>query len=218
MKQVPVRVPYEPVEAPVASPNRRVLSKLRTRAKVLEAARALFTEHGYEASTIRDIAKRAGLSTGAVFANFQDKNDLFEAVLIEDYENVAQRMREAAVREGDSKTRILAVFTAAYEYYLENLPLLQASVSQSWLRPLGADQKGRSAVKVLLGIVADVLGEAARNGEIREDFDVRMVSETLWDCYLANYRRALFDGWALEALRQRLSNQIDLVLGGLRKS
>ena len=92
MNQSPVRVPYEPTEAPkTASPNRRMLSKMRTRQKVLDAARALFIERGYDASTVRDIARRAGMSTGAVFANFQDKSDLFEAVVVDDFERVAER-------------------------------------------------------------------------------------------------------------------------------
>ncbi|HEY4586680.1 MAG TPA: helix-turn-helix domain-containing protein, partial [Brevundimonas sp.] len=60
--------------------NRRQAAKVRTRLKVLDAARTLFAERGYDAATIRDIAKGAGMSTGAVFANFQDKAELFETV------------------------------------------------------------------------------------------------------------------------------------------
>ncbi|MFN3352792.1 MAG: TetR family transcriptional regulator, partial [Brevundimonas sp.] len=45
--------------------NRRQAAKVRTRGKVMEAARGLFAERGYEAATIRDIAKGAGMSTGA---------------------------------------------------------------------------------------------------------------------------------------------------------
>lgn len=48
-----------------------------TRAKVLDAAKLLFEAGGYEAATIRSIAKCAGMSTGAVFANFADKAALY---------------------------------------------------------------------------------------------------------------------------------------------
>jgi len=58
-------------------PNQRALAKQRTREKIIAAARALFAERGYEGATIRDIAKAAGMSTGAVFASFTDKSDLF---------------------------------------------------------------------------------------------------------------------------------------------
>ena len=39
----------------------------------LAAAKALFTERGYEGATVRDIASAAGMSSGAVFASFTDK-------------------------------------------------------------------------------------------------------------------------------------------------
>lgn len=66
---------------PTTYPNRRAASKVRTAAKVLEAARTLFAaEGGYEAATIRSIAKAAGMSTGAVFANYDSKEVLYEAI------------------------------------------------------------------------------------------------------------------------------------------
>jgi len=216
MKQTSFLVPCEPVEVAPVPTNRRVLSKIRTRQKVLEAARQLFTERGYEASTIRDIAKHAGMSTGAVFANFEDKSDLFEAVLMEDLERVAERMRAAAAAEAPVADKLSAIFSAGYEYHLEHLPLMQAIIAQSWLRPLNAELRARAASKVLLGIVGDALRDGSRAGEIQAEFDVRLVSETLWDGYLANYRRAVYDEWGLDTLRARLADQIELVLAGLR--
>ncbi|WP_309628185.1 helix-turn-helix domain-containing protein [Brevundimonas sp.] len=56
-------------------PNRRDLAKLRTLAKVKEAARFLFVNVGYEATTIRDLAARIGMSTGAVFSAFPEGKD-----------------------------------------------------------------------------------------------------------------------------------------------
>ena len=189
---------------------------MRTRQKVLDAARALFIERGYDASTVRDIARRAGMSTGAVFANFQDKSDLFEAVVVDDFERVAERMRAAAAVQAPLDQKLVSVLASGYDYYADSLPLVQATVAQSWLRPLNAELRGRAALKVLLGIVGDTLRESARAGEIRQDFDVRLVSEMLWDAYLANFRRAIYDGWSLETLRARLSDQVGIVLAGLK--
>lgn len=60
-------------------PNLRQLAKQRTSDKVLQAARSLFETEGYEGATIRGIAKAAGMSTGAVFANYVDKSELYLA-------------------------------------------------------------------------------------------------------------------------------------------
>jgi AcrR family transcriptional regulator len=52
-----------------------------TRALVLAAARRLFTEKGYEATNVREIAAAAGRSTGSVFGNWPDKEALWKAAM-----------------------------------------------------------------------------------------------------------------------------------------
>src|SRR6185312_15574988 len=49
----------------------------RTRAKLLEAARSLIRERGYEHTTLEEIAERAGMTTGAIYGNFKNRDELF---------------------------------------------------------------------------------------------------------------------------------------------
>ena len=49
----------------------------RTRARLLEAARFLIREKGYEHTTLEAIAERAGMTTGAIYGNFKNRNELF---------------------------------------------------------------------------------------------------------------------------------------------
>ena len=49
----------------------------RTRAKLLEAARSLIREKGHEHTTLEDIAERAGMTTGAIYGNFKNRDELF---------------------------------------------------------------------------------------------------------------------------------------------
>lgn len=48
-----------------------------TRSRILDAACDLFSERGYHATTLGDVAKRAGLTTGSVYSNFDGKRELF---------------------------------------------------------------------------------------------------------------------------------------------
>ncbi|WP_255500532.1 TetR/AcrR family transcriptional regulator [Brevundimonas sp. P7753] len=64
-------------ERPERRMNKREAAKALTRSKVRNAAEALFDTVGYDKATIRDIAAKAGMSTGAVFANFKDKLALY---------------------------------------------------------------------------------------------------------------------------------------------
>ena len=52
----------------------------RTRAALLEAARALVRERGFERTTLGKVAKRAGMTTGAIYGNFKNRDELFIAL------------------------------------------------------------------------------------------------------------------------------------------
>jgi|SRR5436190_15062062 len=52
----------------------------RTRAALLRAARALVRERGYERTTLEKVAKRAGMTTGAIYGNFKNRDELFIAL------------------------------------------------------------------------------------------------------------------------------------------
>ncbi|MGA8596098.1 MAG: TetR/AcrR family transcriptional regulator [Bryobacteraceae bacterium] len=52
----------------------------RTRAKLMEAARELIREKGYEHTTLDAIAERAGMTTGAIYGNFKNRDELFLAL------------------------------------------------------------------------------------------------------------------------------------------
>src|SRR5215469_10332074 len=113
--------------ATVRRPTQRALAKQRTREKILSAAKNLFTERGYEGATIRDIASGAGMSTGAVFASFTDKQDLFTEIVGAEHQALVGEMRAA----GDGKTpldAIQAMFEAAAERHLSDLALFQATM------------------------------------------------------------------------------------------
>lgn len=60
--------------------SRRAQAKAKTRAHILATAKALFLEKGYHSTTMRDVAKAAGMSTGAIFANWEGKDALYREI------------------------------------------------------------------------------------------------------------------------------------------
>src|SRR4030095_8680569 len=52
----------------------------RTRAKLLEAARAIVREKGHARTTLGAVARRAGMTTGAIYGNFKNRDELFIAL------------------------------------------------------------------------------------------------------------------------------------------
>ena len=53
----------------------------QTRARLLDAAEKVFVERGFHAASVDDVADEAGYSKGAVYSNFENKDELFLAVL-----------------------------------------------------------------------------------------------------------------------------------------
>jgi AcrR family transcriptional regulator len=214
MKHVSMPIPAAG-EAQVKVPTRRALAKLQTRGKVLAAARKLFSEQGYEGATIRDIAAAAGMSTGAVFANFTDKSDLFREIMVEDIATLNESMREAGKRGRTVDDALLRLFSTGYAFYKTQLPLARAAFSISWTPCDG--ELVRDGQVTLIEIVAEHLALGVERGELSRECEIKLRSQMLFDAYLANYPRAVFGGWSLEALQGRLKDQIRVILAGARR-
>ncbi|MCP3802168.1 TetR/AcrR family transcriptional regulator [Allokutzneria sp. A3M-2-11 16] len=66
------------------------------RRQILDGARSCFARHGYEGATVRRLEEATGLSRGAIFHHFRDKESLFLALAEED----ALRMAEVVAEQG----------------------------------------------------------------------------------------------------------------------
>ena len=71
----------------------------RTAARILDAAEAVFAERGFEAASLREIARRAEIRQPGLYNHFASKRDLYAAVLERALSPMAEAMRE---RLGDS--------------------------------------------------------------------------------------------------------------------
>src|ERR1700748_619973 len=163
----------------------RAQSKLKTRRRVLDAARELFMERGYEAATIRDIASQAGLSTGAVFASFLDKTDLFNAVMAEDFVRQVENLKRAVLTDAKVEDAVMSVFQTGYSFHGAQLPLLQAAIALSWSHGLGGEFGDRPPYSLAMEALTEALNRGVERGELKAGFDPRLVSEVMWDSYVA---------------------------------
>ena len=67
------------------------------RGAILSAARRAFARHGYEGATVRVLEAETGLSRGAIFHHFRDKEALFLALAEDDAARTASRVAEAGL-------------------------------------------------------------------------------------------------------------------------
>jgi AcrR family transcriptional regulator len=72
--------------------ERRERERSETRDKILEAARELFIEEGFDGVSMRKIADRIEYSPTAIYVHFADKDQLFMEICHEDFRRLAQSM------------------------------------------------------------------------------------------------------------------------------
>jgi AcrR family transcriptional regulator len=83
--------------------------KARTRAQLIDAAATVFARRGYLAASLDEVAEEAGLTKGAVYSNFDSKEDLFSAVIDERFDKPLEHEVEAIGEiEGTQQERAMA--------------------------------------------------------------------------------------------------------------
>ncbi|HET7736844.1 MAG TPA: TetR/AcrR family transcriptional regulator [Nocardioidaceae bacterium] len=102
--------------------NQRAVAKLRTREALLDAALVVMAQHGYHGSRLDVIAKEAGHTTGAVYASFTGKDDLFAVLANRETSRFVDALGDAALSLAGSVEDRTRRVISAYLAYLEARP------------------------------------------------------------------------------------------------
>jgi AcrR family transcriptional regulator len=94
----------------------RAHRKERTRAQIMKATSALFARKGLAATTTLEVARRAGVSHGLVFAHFHTRDELVAAVVGEHGERVIQRIHDLAQAGGSLRDVLAAHLSGLAEH------------------------------------------------------------------------------------------------------
>jgi AcrR family transcriptional regulator len=87
----------------------RAEQQQRTREEILAAADRLFVEQGFHATSVDEIAQAAGYTKGAVYSNFDAKEDVFFAVYEARVRAAVEQVERAAQRTADARELILSM-------------------------------------------------------------------------------------------------------------
>jgi AcrR family transcriptional regulator len=152
-----------------------------TRKRILQAARQVFSERGYDGATFQAIAVRADLTRPAINHYFSSKRALFREVARQTNEAVITASIRRAERETTTMGRLAAFISAAVLANSENpsgSAFLVTSVLESQRHPelIAADN---DVVRICQEFLARVVDDAIQRGEIAADIDASALVETL---------------------------------------
>ncbi|MCX7243625.1 MAG: helix-turn-helix domain containing protein [Polaromonas sp.] len=90
------------------------------RALVLDAARAVFEKLGIEGASIREIARAAGYTPGAIYFYYDSKEAIYGALLAESLERLNDKVAQAGTVAQDAAARLEAKASAWFDFYADN--------------------------------------------------------------------------------------------------
>jgi AcrR family transcriptional regulator len=156
--------------------QRRVRGRDGVRPALIEAARDVLVQEGYDGLTIRRVAERAEYSLGTVYSYFADKDDLLYTLVQEDFHRLTEQLR--AIRNlhaGASAVREILL-----SYVRMGLEQPQSYEIMFMLKPKlasrnASDGRDEHAYTIFRGCIVD----AIRRGEFRPH-DPDVLAQMLW--------------------------------------
>lgn len=201
---------------PAEAEGKREQNKLEKRERIRQAAWELFTELGYERTTTKAVAARAGVASGTLFLYARDKADLLFLVFHDRLRDAVERRLASMPRAGPLLTQLMHVFRGLFIMYDEH-----PALAFEFVKALpGADGPNASAVNgytlSFLSRVADLIGEAQARGEVDSTVLPMQAASSIFALY---YMSLL--GWLArytdldQALDTSLRGFLELLMRGL---
>ena len=107
------------------SPGKREQTKAANRLAILDAAREVFGDLGFEAATVRDIIRRTGLSVGAFYNYYRSKEEVFDALADDGARRFRPILHALSAKASDFESYLRAAVRAYFDFI--------ASEQESWV-------------------------------------------------------------------------------------
>ncbi|MEU6216154.1 TetR/AcrR family transcriptional regulator [Streptomyces sp. NPDC047022] len=154
-----------------------------TRQKLYEAAVTLIAEQGFSATTVDEIAERAGVAKGTVYYNFASKSVLFEELLRHGVGLLTASLQEAAEKsdqaDGTKVDALDAMIRAGLGFIARYPAFTQLYVAELWR----TNRAWQSTLMVMrqqvVAVIEDVLRDGVANGEFSDEIDIQLTAAAL---------------------------------------
>jgi AcrR family transcriptional regulator len=211
-----------PPESLASTKDDRQRDAERSQAIILQAALDEFAEHGLGGARMDRIAQRAGLNKRLIYYYFQDKDQLFQAVLESSYQNIRQAEHALHLEDLPPLTALRRLVEFTWNYYLEHpefLTLLN-SANLHKARHLSQPERAQSLNSPLIQMLADILERGRIEGTLRGGIDPIQLYISIAGMayfYLSNnhtlgtiFKRNLLSA---KARNERLSHMCEVIVG-----
>lgn len=197
----------------------REQNKLDKEARIRAAARALFAEKGFEATTTKEVAERAGVATGTVFLYVRSKEELLFLIWREEIGRVVEAAFATLPTTG-LLDELMHLFGSFARFYLEDRALSLVYVRENLFAQGESGATNRAYTHAFLVRVAERIVAAVARGELAPTTDPLLACFGFFGAYLLALIALLQDEFDLDGfeatLRGTLGQQLQGLHGGKR--
>ncbi|MCA1850249.1 MAG: TetR/AcrR family transcriptional regulator [Acidobacteria bacterium] len=161
------------------SRRRREQEKEDLRRAILDAAAALFLEHGYEGLSMRQIAERIGYSATTIYRYYEDKDDLLFAIVHEGFLRFGRQLTKAAQSSDDPRERMAALGHAYIEFGLKNPVYYRLMFMQRFDFLFESRTEQKAPMIDSFGVLRQAVEQAMQAGTLRKG-DPETTSIVIW--------------------------------------
>ena len=140
--------------------------KAETRASILDAAKALFEQEGFDGASIRAIAERAGVAGGTVMLHFDDKKDLLHSTLFEDLRSSVHQTLESLPEHGPLEEQLSHITRGLFAYYEARPTLSPVLLEESLFAEAPWNARFGQQVAQVHGRINNLISKAVDRGEV----------------------------------------------------
>jgi TetR/AcrR family transcriptional repressor of nem operon len=156
----------------------------QTRQFIIEKTAPLFNKKGFDGTTLSDLTKATGLTKGALYGNFRDKEEIGAEAFRYSIRKVKEEVREHVVGAGSYKKQLTALFDFYAAYVFDppvpgGCPLLNTAIEADDHRT----SMRRVVTEELLSItrfIEDLITQGIRTGEFKAEARAKELAYTLF--------------------------------------
>lgn len=154
---------------------RREREKLRQRQEMLAAALDLFSQKGYHNVSIQEIAEKAEFAIGTLYKFFQNKEDLYKALVLELCDKFEESITLAIEQPQDEVEKLRSYVRAKTEVFRRNLPFIRLYLAESrgasFNLKAGLDDEIRKRYYIFLERLASIFASGIQNKRFKKIAD-----------------------------------------------
>ncbi len=155
--------------------SRREREKLRQRQEMLASALDLFSQKGYHNVSMHEIAQKAEFATGTLYKFFQNKEDIYKALLLELSDEFEDSITRAIEQPQDEAEKLRSYVRAKTEVFRRNLPFIRLFLAESrgasFNLKAGLDDELRQRYYRVLENLASIFASGIKNQRFKNIAD-----------------------------------------------